>query len=68
MEREDAPFPIFGNVGTMIAFRTGLTDALLLEGEFYSEFRATDLVSLPNYYIYLKLMIIDGVVSSRLAR
>lgn len=53
---------ILGNAGIIIAFRTGLTDALLLEKEFYPEFRASDLVSLPNYHIYLKLMI-DGVVS-----
>src|SRR5712692_3589104 len=53
---------IVGNVGTVIAFRVGLSDALLLEKEFYPEFRASDLVSLPNYHIYLKLMI-DGVVS-----
>jgi len=50
------------NAGTVIAFRVGLTDALLLEKEFYPEFRATDLVGLPNYHIYLKLMI-GGVVS-----
>jgi DNA helicase HerA-like ATPase len=53
---------ILGNVGTMVAFRTGLTDALLLEKEFFPEFRASDLVGLPNYHVYLKLMI-DGVVS-----
>src|SRR3989441_12284116 len=53
---------ILGNVGTMISFRIGLTDALLLEKEFYPELRAIDFVSLPNYEIYLKLMI-DGVVS-----
>lgn len=53
---------ILGNAGTMISFRTGLTDALLLEKEFYPDFRASDLVNLPNYHIYLKLMI-DGVVS-----
>jgi hypothetical protein len=53
---------ILGNVGTVIAFRLGLTDAELLEKEFYPEFSATDLVNLPNYAICLKLMI-DGVVS-----
>ena len=53
---------ILGNVGTTVAFRVGLTDALLFEKEFYPEFRASDLVGLPNYNIYLKLMI-DGVVS-----
>jgi hypothetical protein len=53
---------ILGNVGTTIAFRTGLADALELEKEFHPEFSATDLVNLPNYHIYLKLMI-DGVAS-----
>jgi hypothetical protein len=63
---EDVPFPILGNAGTMIAFHTGLTDALLIEREFYPEFRVTDLISLPNCHIYLKLMI-DGVVSKSLS-
>jgi hypothetical protein len=53
---------ILGNAGTIITFRTGLNDALVLEKEFHPEFTAHDLVNLPNYHIYLKLMI-DGVVS-----
>jgi hypothetical protein len=53
---------VLGNVGTMIAFRVGLNDALVLEKEFHPEFAAGDLINLPNYHIYLKLMI-DGVVS-----
>src|SRR5437879_1730725 len=44
---------ILGNVGSVISFRIGLTDALLLEKEFYPELRAIDFVSLPNYEIYL---------------
>jgi Type IV secretion-system coupling protein DNA-binding domain len=53
---------VLGNVGTMIAFRVGLSDAEVLEKEFYPEFSANDLVNLPNYHIYLRLMI-DGVMS-----
>jgi hypothetical protein len=53
---------ILGNVGTTIAFRVGLADALLLEKEFHPEFEAGDLIKLPNYHVYLRLMI-DGVVS-----
>ena len=53
---------ILGNVGTIVSFRVGLSDAELLEKEFFPEFRASDLVNLPNYHVYLKLMI-DGVVS-----
>lgn len=54
---------ILGNVGTTIAFRVGVTDAEILSKEFYPEFSVKDLVSLPNYHIYLKLMI-DGMVSA----
>ncbi len=53
---------IFGNVGTMISFRIGAVDAELLVQEFYPEFSVVDLTSLPNYHIYLKLMI-DGMLS-----
>ncbi len=48
---------VLGNVGTLIAFRLGVQDAELLAPEFYPHFTPTDLVSLPNYHIYLKLMI-----------
>jgi len=53
---------IFGNIGTLISFRIGAADAEFLEKEFFPEFNALDLVNLPNYNIYLKLMI-DGVTS-----
>jgi CxxC-x17-CxxC domain-containing protein len=53
---------VFGNVGTMVIFRVGADDADFLEKEFEPEFTAQDLVNLPNYHVYLKLMI-DGVTS-----
>src|SRR5437867_11368914 len=53
---------ILGNVGTMISFRLGLADAEILEDEFRPEISAVDLISLPNYHVYIKLMI-EGVVS-----
>ncbi len=53
---------IFGNVGTIIIFRVGSDDAEFLESEFEPEFTPQDIVNLPNYKIYLKLMI-DGVTS-----
>ena len=53
---------ILGNTETIISFRLGLTDAELLAGEFYPFFSASDLINLPNYRIYLKLLI-DGKVS-----
>src|SRR3989338_7992197 len=51
---------VFGNVGTMIIFRVGAADAEFLEPEFEPEFVIQDIVNLPNYSVYLKLMI-DGV-------
>ena len=53
---------IFGNVGTIVSFRTGADDAEFLEKEFGPEFMATDLVNLSFANIYLKLTI-DGVTS-----
>ncbi len=54
---------IFGNVGTMIVFRVGATDAEFLEKEFAPQFEIEDLVNLGFAQIYLKLMI-DGLTSS----
>ena len=53
---------IFGNVGTMVCFRVGATDAEFLEKEFAPIFTEQDLVNLAKYNVYLKLMI-DGVAS-----
>lgn len=53
---------ILGNVGTLIAFRVRVRDAKVLANEFFPEFSLEDLVSLPPYHIYLRLMS-DGVVS-----
>jgi CxxC-x17-CxxC domain-containing protein len=53
---------VFGNVGTMIVFRVGAADAEFLEPEFEPEFTIMDIVNLPNYHIYLKLMV-SGVTS-----
>jgi TraM recognition site of TraD and TraG len=53
---------VLGNVGTIVSFRLGLGDAEIVEKEFYPEFTAVDLVNLPNYNIYLKLMV-DGAVT-----
>src|SRR3989344_746864 len=53
---------VFGNVGTMIFFRVGATDAEFLEKEITPDFVIQDLVDLPNYNIYLKLMV-NGVAS-----
>lgn len=54
---------VFGNVGTIVSFRIGAEDARYLEQEFYPVFGQEDLVNLPCYTAYLKLMI-DGKTSA----
>ncbi len=54
---EEVREAVFGNVGTMIAFRVGAYDADVLEKEFAPVFTAEDLVNLGLRQIYLKLMI-----------
>ncbi len=54
---EEVRAAVFGNVGTMISFRVGSTDAEVLEKEFAPVFTVDDFVSLGFAQIYLKLMI-----------
>jgi Helicase HerA, central domain len=53
---------ILGNAGTIISFRLGLADAEILSKEFWPEFSAEDLIRLPNYSVYIKLMV-DAAVT-----
>jgi type IV secretory pathway TraG/TraD family ATPase VirD4 len=58
----DVRHAVLGNAGTIVSFRVGAEDATYLSREFAEMFDETDLVQLPNYRIYLKLMI-DGTPS-----
>ena len=53
---------VLGNAGTVISFRVGPEDASILAKEFQPKFDVQDLIGLPNYHLYLKLMI-NGVPS-----
>lgn len=53
---------VLGNVGTIITFRLGVSDASYFAKEYYPVFDILDLINLANYDIYLKMMI-DGVPS-----
>ena len=53
---------VLGNVGTIATFRVGSTDSEILAKEFAPVFVEEDLINLPKFNIYLKLMI-DGVSS-----
>ena len=47
---------VFGNVGSIAAFRVGAEDAEFLEKQFAPVFTAKDLMNLDNYNAYLKLL------------
>lgn len=59
---EEVAAAVFGNVGTLISYRVGAADAEKLAVEFAPRFTEEDLVNLPKFNVYLKLMI-DGIAS-----
>lgn len=59
---EEVRNAVFGNVGTIIAFRVGPFDAEILETIFTPKFLAPDIVNLGFAQVYLTLMI-DGIGS-----
>lgn len=59
---DDIRRAILGNAGTLISFRVGTEDAQILSREMYPAFKVEDFINLPNYSIFLKLMI-GGVPS-----
>ena len=61
--QEEVRTAIFGNVGTLICFRVGSKDAGYLDEEFEPVFDRKDLINLPKFGIYLKLLI-DGIMSN----
>ncbi len=50
---------VFGNVGTLISFGVGPTDAHFLEREFTPVFLENDIINLGRYEMYLKLQVDD---------
>ena len=59
---EEVRNAVFGNVGTIIAFRVGPFDAEVLETIFAPQFYAVDVCNLGFAQVYLTLMI-DGIGS-----
>jgi hypothetical protein len=48
---------ILGNVGTIVCFRIGPEDALILERQFEPEFGKYDLTNLPNRSCYVRMLV-----------
>lgn len=47
---------VFGNVGSMAVFRVGNEDAQMLEHQFSPTFTASDLMNIPNYNAYMRVL------------
>jgi hypothetical protein len=47
---------VFGNVGTMVAFRIGRTDAELIAKEFPNPFIPGQYIELDRYQIFVRLL------------
>jgi len=54
---EEVKNAVFGNVGTLIAFRVGVTDANYLQHEFTPTFGEDDLLNVERYHAYCKTIV-----------
>ncbi|MCL4366676.1 type IV secretion system DNA-binding domain-containing protein [Patescibacteria group bacterium] len=54
---EDIKNAIFGNVGTLISYRVGVTDANFLQHEFTPTFTESDLVNIEAWHVYVKTQV-----------
>jgi type IV secretory pathway TraG/TraD family ATPase VirD4 len=54
---EDVKNAIFGNVGTLVSFRVGVTDANYLQREFQPVFTEADLINIERYNTYIKTIV-----------
>ncbi len=54
---------MFGNVGTIVAFQSSQSDAEILASELAGDLSPADLLTLPKYQAYMRLLV-DGVPSS----
>jgi len=51
---EEVKNAVFGNVGTIVSFRIGTTDANYLQHEFAPVFAEDDLLNIEKYHVYIK--------------
>lgn len=54
---EEVKNAIFGNVGTVVAFRVGVTDANYLQHEFQPVFTEADLINVERFNTYVKTIV-----------
>ena len=60
---EDVKNAIFGNVGSVVSFRVGVTDANYLQHEFQPVFTEADLINVEKFNTYVKTIVSGEPVS-----
>jgi hypothetical protein len=61
--KEEIKNAVVGNVGTMVSYRIGATDAEFLENQFQPEFSKFDLSNLDNFQYIIKMLVNNKVTS-----
>ena len=54
---EEVKNAVFGNVGTLVSFRVGVTDANYLQHEYSPTFNEVDLINIDKYNAYVKTIV-----------
>jgi hypothetical protein len=54
---EEVKNAIFGNVGTKICFRLGVTDANFIQREFQPTFGETDIINIERFHAYMATIV-----------
>jgi len=54
---EEVKNAVFGNVGTIVSFRVGITDASYIAREFQPVFSETDLINVDRFHAYMKTIV-----------
>lgn len=54
---EEVKHAVFGNVGTLISFRVGVTDANFLAHEYTPVFDEDDLLNIERFHVYIKTIV-----------
>lgn len=54
---EEVKNAVFGNVGSLISFRVGVTDASYLQREYQPIFGETDLINIERFHAYMKTIV-----------
>ncbi len=54
---EEVKNAVFGNVGTLISFRLGVTDASYIQREFQPLFAEADLINVERFHAYMKTVV-----------